>query len=1111
MALEFTTIPVDLLLKMILEEEKSGQIFGIPKDLFFIPGTEDNFTMERYGQHLETPLGVAAGPHTQMAQNIISAWLSGARYIELKTVQTLDELEIPRPCIDIEDEGYNCEWSQELKLDDSYHEYLNAWIIIHILRHKLGIQTEGTKGPGVIFNLSVGYNLEGILEDNVQLFLKRMNDCKADLDEKIELLAPLYPEIRDIEISPQMSDNITLSTMHGCPPEEIEKIGMYLIKERKYNTAIKLNPTLLGPVELRRILNDELGFDTNVPDEAFGHDLKYGDALSIIKNLTEAAKEAGVAFGLKLTNTLESVNHRSVFPAGTDMMYMSGRALHPISINVAAKLQKEFNGALDISFCAGTDCFNLEDIIACGMKPVTICSDILKPGGYGRMLQYLNNLKAAIAEKGKKCIACYIVQTAKDCGGKDVDDPQTAALHTLTLYADEVREDIHYMKKDKKSETIKNNRTLSYFDCIYAPCVDQCPTSQNIPAYMRHVAAGNVDKAIEVIMDTNPFPNVLGQVCDHTCTLKCTRLNYDNSLLIREIKRYAAEKVGQYTTGLKKQELNGKSVAVVGAGPSGLSCAFYLALNGFKVDVFESKPFAGGMVSDAIPEFRLQDGAIEKDIEFIKQAGVHISYDYHVGKNEFDMFKSTYDYIYVGAGAQKAKRLGLEGEDKEGIIDCLSFLADVRRGKNVDLGKNVAIIGGGNSAMDAARTAWRLVGKEGKVTVVYRRSQKEMPADVDEIQALLEEGIELMELTAPKHIDVVDGKVSAMTFVKMKLGDKDVSGRARPVPVEGSDFSLKFDTIIPAIGQDTVVEFFEGNWIKVNEATGETEIENVFAGGDAARGASTVVWAVADGRVSAAHILAKSKGVTVADKGAQVSIDKKDYLDRIVKKSVRNYGIDIPEEEVKTRCNFELVHPVLSDEEAQMEAARCLDCDQLCSVCVTVCPNRANYTVFVEKGTWPVAEVTVGDTGKTTSRDCCAITIEQEPQIVNIGNFCNGCGNCTTFCPSSGAPFRDKPTVFLNEEGLNDEEEGYFLEGDTLKGKLPEKDAKIFGRSVVTLTKDGNRFIFVSEAISCTLDEELNLVSVEKCSGEKGSRLCLKPVTEMAIIYKAVSAEPIFN
>ena len=389
----FYRIPIEKLFKWILSEEKDGRIFGIYKELFFTPNKSDIFRMNRYGQMLETPIGVAAGPHTQLAHNIIASWLCGARYIELKTVQTLDKIEVTKPCIDMEDEGYNCEWSQELTIEDSFNEYLNAWIIIHILKDKFGWNTND---PGFIFNMSVGYDLAGIQKPNVQWFLDKMNNCKAEKDEKINQLASLYPKIFEVNIPDQISDNVTLSTMHGCPSNEIENICRYLIEERKLHTSLKLNPTLLGKENLRNILNDKLGYEIIVPDEAFEHDLKYDDAIKIINSLKQSADKVGVEFGLKLTNTLESTNTTNWLPEKEKMVYTSGRALHPISINLAEKLQSDFNGELDISFSAGVDAFNVADTLACNLKPITVCSDLLKPGGYLRLTQYLEEIKKTI-------------------------------------------------------------------------------------------------------------------------------------------------------------------------------------------------------------------------------------------------------------------------------------------------------------------------------------------------------------------------------------------------------------------------------------------------------------------------------------------------------------------------------------------------------------------------------------------------------------------------------------------------------------------------------------------------------------------------------------------
>jgi len=316
---KFSIIPLKTLLKIVLDQiDTKKQFFGIPDEVFFKPDKSDPFKLKRYGQTLETPIGVAAGPHSQMTQNIIASWLCGTRYIELKTIQTLDELEVAKPCIDMQDEGYNCEWSQELKIEESFEQYLNAWIVIHLLKHKFGWDA---KESGVIFNMSVGYDMQGILKDNVQWFFKKMQDCSVEKEAKLEEIIELYPDIAEVKIPNCISDNITLSTMHGCPPEEIEKIGHYLIEEKKLHTTIKLNPTLLGKEKLHEILNNS-GFKTQVPDEAFDHDLKYPDAVKIIQNLQKAAINNNVHFGLKLTNTLESLNHKTVFPEKIHSPYL---------------------------------------------------------------------------------------------------------------------------------------------------------------------------------------------------------------------------------------------------------------------------------------------------------------------------------------------------------------------------------------------------------------------------------------------------------------------------------------------------------------------------------------------------------------------------------------------------------------------------------------------------------------------------------------------------------------------------------------------------------------------------------------------------------------------
>jgi len=401
----FHPISMEQLTDWVFDElEQKDSLFGVPRSAFFVPSESDRFRLSKYGQLLETPFGVAAGPHTQMAQNIIVAWLVGARFIELKTIQTLDELDVSKPCIDVQDEGYNVEWSQELKVFESFDEYLRAWVLIHALHRKLGF---GGDGPGMIFNMSVGYNLEGIRKPNVQWYLDTMADASEYLPRFIDVVARRFPEVRDIEIPTRVSDTITLSTMHGCPPEEIESISLYLLEDRNLHTSVKCNPTLLGADRVRGIINDDLAFgDVPIPDEAFGHDLKYADAVPMFHNLRRVAAERGRTFGLKLSNTLEVENWRTVFDAD-EMMYLSGRALHPATVNLASRLSEEFGGELMLSYAGGADCFNVSDLLAAGMKTVTVCSDLLKTGGYLRMLQYTENLQAGQPSQARRSMSSY--------------------------------------------------------------------------------------------------------------------------------------------------------------------------------------------------------------------------------------------------------------------------------------------------------------------------------------------------------------------------------------------------------------------------------------------------------------------------------------------------------------------------------------------------------------------------------------------------------------------------------------------------------------------------------------------------------------------------------
>jgi len=1035
---KFHPVPLRQLLKIILNElDKRGTLFGIPEELFFVPDAHRYLATELFGHQLHTPLGVAAGPHTQMAQNIIAAWLMGARYIELKTVQTLDELEVPKPCIDMHDEGYNCEWSQELKIKESFSEYLNAWIIIHILNHRFGRGME----TGTIFNMSVGYDLKGIMNDNVQWFLESMGNCADALAAGLDEIRDFCPFVDEMAIPSCISDNITLSTMHGCPPGEIEEIARYLMETKKLHTLVKLNPTLLGPERLRDILNNKLHFKTTVPDSAFEHDLKFNDAVRIIRSLQKVSEKNDLQFGLKLTNTLEALNDRKVFDSDVEMIYMSGRALHPVSVSVAEKLQREIGGELLLSFSGGADAFNICNLLSCGFTTVTVCSDLLKPGGYMRLNQYFMELD----------------ENQQVTAGKT----RETAMINLTRYAGEVITSEACRRDYLKTPDIKTSRVLGSFDCISAPCRDTCATNQDVPDYLWHASRGDFNSAYEVILRTNPFPSVTGMVCDHLCQTKCTRVNYDDPLQIREVKRFISE---QDEVKLKPAASNGLKAAVIGAGPSGLSCAYYLRLAGFTVDVFEARAKAGGMVQFAIPGFRLTDEAVARDISRITDLGVTVKYDSMIGTSEFRMLKQEYQYLFVGAGAQLPAALNIEGDTVRGVMEPLEFLYNARQSKSTETGRDVVIIGGGNTAMDAARTAWRLVGSTGTVTVVYRRTINEMPADQGEIKAVLDEGVRIIELAAPERVLESNGRVRALLCSRMELRGVDTRGRPKPEKISGSEFEIPCDTIIPAVGQQTDIVFATAADLAADTVTYRTRLEKIFIGGDALRGASTAINAIADGRKAAEQII-DDAGITFSvEKPASVKeLSKRELMLKRAARIPAEKPAEIPPEK---RRNFSLVSETPDRVSVVSEADRCLWCDEICNICTTVCPNFANHSYETGPVRYNLQKALLTENGDTEISEDRVFEIKQRYQILNIADFCNECGNCNTFCPTSGAPYREKPKLHLTVSSFNEAAEGYYLSLQKEEKRLIYKK----NDSIMTLSMVDDVYIYETDDVTARLD-----------------------------------------
>lgn len=890
-----TPMSFEQLVEWVLQEKKKrGTVFG-QHHAYRADGTH-NRTM--FGRTLETPIGPAAGPHTQMTQNIVAAYYAGSRFFELKTVQIMDGEElaacINRPCIKADDEGYNCEWSTELTVPQAMEEYIKAWFLLKVIAKEFGLGDMN----GFQFNVSVGYDLAGIQSPKVDTFLNSMKHaedteifkhCKAYLLEHADWFEHVTTE--DIEqIPPEICNSVTLSTLHGCPPQEIERIAMYLLTEKGFHTFVKCNPTLLG-YEFARKTMDEMGYDyIQFGDFHFKDDLQYEDAVPMLTRLMNTAKERNLEFGVKITNTFPVDVKQNELPS--EEMYMSGKSLYPLSISLAAKLAKEFDGRLRISYSGGADYYNIERIVDAGIWPVTVATTLLKPGGYQRLTQMAKLLDKENAPFEK------------------VDAESAGKL------AEEAVKDPHHVKAMKPLPSRKMKKEVPLMDCFVAPCKEGCPIHQDITTYLQLVGEEKYEEAMEVITEKNPLPFITGTICAHNCMSKCTRNFYETPVHIREMKLKAAE--NGYEALLEKLPVpavtKAGKAAVIGGGPAGMAAAYFLRKGGMEVTLFEAKESLGGVVRHVIPPFRISEDAIEKDAEILRKMQVDIHCNTKLESLE-ELKKQGYTKIVLAVGAPVQGSLKLESGMPK---NALEFLAEFKQtdGK-VSLGKHVVVIGGGNTAMDTARAAKRNAGVE-HVYLIYRRTRRYMPADEEELVMALEDGVEFKELLSPVKLE------NGQLFCKvMQLSDYDVSGR-RGVTETGETVWVPADTVIAAVGEKVPTDWYQANGLAVSEKgrlyvdekTLKTSDDNVYAAGDGLYGPATVVEAIRDGRKVAEAIA----GEVLACDFDKLAEEEKVYAKRGVLK----------EEQKETK-----------------EAGRCLGCSTICENCVEVCPNRANIAIQV--------------------------------------------------------------------------------------------------------------------------------------------------------------------
>ncbi len=938
-------IPFKSLMNWVVTEyAMSGEIFGVHKAY-----KASGKSLPIFGERIETPFGPAAGPNSQLAQNIIAAYFAGARFFEVKTVQKMDGADlaacVPRPCILANDEGYNQEWSTELTVPQAMDEYIKAWCALKVLSKVYGLGDPN----GFVFNMSVGYDLEGIKGEKVDTYLNGMMDATktAIFGECKAVLKELFPQESDYidAISPCVSRSVTVSTLHGCPPDEIERIASYLISEKHLHTFVKCNPTILGYETARTIL-DGMGYDYIVfDDHHFREDLQWADAVPMFERLQALADKNGLEFGLKLSNTFPVDTTRGELP--NDEMYMSGRSLFPLTIEMCHRISRQFKGKMRISFAGGAEYFNCDKLFAAGIWPITVATTILKPGGYNRLLQMVEKVES-------------MPYKAFDGTCTEAICEMSAASHT----------DYHHVKPIKPLPKRKSEKNVPWIDCFTAPCKGGCPIEQDIPEYVELCRKELYGPALKLITEKNPLPFLTGTICAHRCQNKCTRNFYEESVQIRNTKLVAAyHGYEALMASIKKPaKVAGKKAAIIGGGPTGIAAAYFLGRAGIETTIFEREACLGGVPRHVIPSFRIANETIEKDIALMQKYDVEVKCGAPAPSVD-ELKKMGYTHILFAVGAWKAGKLDIPGD----VAGAIQWMKGVKAG-NIAVGGNVVVVGGGNTAMDAARLAKRCGAKN--VTLVYRRTKKYMPADEHEMALALQDGVVFAELAAP----VAQGD-GVLKCEQMKLGEADASGRRSPVGT-GEFFTVPCDLVISAVGEQVDDALMSANGIELDKKgrpAFKTNVEGVYAAGDATRGPATVVEGIADAARFAEEVIGAAHTYEIP---AAAYITK---ADAIAKKGT-----------------------LLMSKDACCEGKRCLQCHTVCENCVDSCPNRANVAIAMADGSH---------------------------QIVHVDKMCNECGNCTQFCPYASEPCHDKFTLFQTAEDMVDSKNAgvLFLGGDMVR------------------------------------------------------------------------------
>ena len=610
---------------------------------------------------------------------------------------------------------------------------------------------------------------------------------------------------------------------------------------------------------------------------------------------------------------------------------------------------------------------------------------------------------------------------------------------------------------------------------------------------------GEYDRALATILARNPLPAVTGHVCTHLCQTRCTRNDYEESVAIRALKRIAEER-GDASYARHEKADTGRRVAVIGSGPSGLAAAAFLALNGARVTIFEARDVPGGMMR-AVPPFRLPNEVIQRDIDRILALGVELRLNTPITCAPEELLTLGFDAVYLASGFQRDTPLRIPGVDGPGVVPALRLLDTSRRGEPVDLGSSAVVVGGGDTAMDAVRTAQRLTGRP--ATLLYRRTRHEMPAAEEELEGALEEGNVLEELVSPVEVVREAGRVVGVRCVRNALGAPGPDGRRSPMPIPDSEFVVPCDSVVVAVGQLPELSFLDGSSVKRHKGGGVSVDDTtrcagpvgVFAGGDVVIEPGSIISACADGRAAAEAICAHLDIPFVETPWPRPTLSPEQIIEAKTLRAMRVPQVRPQMLPIADRTGSAVIESTFTDEEARAEGRRCVQCTTFCDKCVEVCPNRANYTFNVTPVRWelPMLE---RERGTVRAVGTEVFEIVQDRQILHVDDFCNECDDCQTFCVHHGRPYADKPRLFLDAAAFAAETDNAFLiDGNTVHRRDHGQSHR--------LTRLADGFEFESADVRVRLTSTWQLVDATSVRPFNGP-CSLKGAAEMAVLLAGV-------